>query len=103
VVALGGGTLTVAANRRRLRDRGALVFLDAPLSVLHRRCRHVGRTRPLFASVQQFKKLYRARLPQYRKAQLRVSTWRNQPQAVAARIAATLGLVPIRRSGENPA
>ncbi|MGH9555759.1 MAG: shikimate kinase [Terriglobales bacterium] len=95
VVALGGGTLAITRNRRRLRQHGgALVFLDAPLSTLHSRSRRGGRKRPLFASPEQFRQLYRSRLPQYRKATLRVSTWRKHPQAVAAKVAAALGFGP---------
>ncbi len=95
VVALGGGTLTIASNRRRLqRHIRTLVFLDAPLSTLRRRCRQVGRKRPLFASPQQFRMLYQARLPHYRKAAVRISTWRKHPRAVAAKVAAALGLGP---------
>ena len=93
VVALGGGTLTVAGNRRRLRRHlKGLVFLDAPLSTLRRRCQQGRGRRPLFTSPQQFRTLYQARLPQYSKAAVRISTWRKHPRAVAARIAAALGL-----------
>jgi shikimate kinase len=93
VVALGGGTLTIADNRRRLqRHLQGLVFLDAPLSTLRRRCRLTGRRRPLLSSPQQFRTLYQARLPQYRKAAVRMNTWRKHPRAVAAQIAAALGL-----------
>jgi shikimate kinase len=93
VVALGGGTLSIARNRRHLRQHGgALVFLEAPLSTLRSRCRRGGRKRPLFAGPQHFQQLYQMRLPQYRKAKVRASTWRKHPRTVAARIAAALGL-----------
>ena len=93
VAALGGGTLTLARNRQRLRQHGGpLVFLEAPLRTLYRRCRRAGRQRPLFAHYQQFRQLYQTRLPFYSKATLRVSTWRKRPRIVAAEVAAALGL-----------
>lgn len=98
VVALGGGTILPAGNRSRLRQhRGLLVFLDAPLGTLQARCRRSGRKRPLFADDQQFRQLYATRLPLYRTAPLRVSTWRKRPRTVAAEVAAALGL---RAKGE---
>ncbi len=93
VAALGGGALILARNRQRLRQHGGpLVFLQAPVGTLHGRCRRTGRKRPLFASYQDFRQLYQDRLPLYSKATLRVSTWRKHPRAVAAEVAAALGL-----------
>ena len=93
VVALGGGTLSIAQNRLRLRQPGGpVVFLDAPLSTLRERCRRSGRQRPLFASLKRFRQLYQSRLPQYRNATVRITTWRKHPSAVAAEVAAALGL-----------
>lgn len=95
VAALGGGTLTLARNRQLLRQHGGtLVFLEAPLRTLHRRCRRTGRQRPLFASHQQFQQLYLTRLPFYSQSTLRVSTWRKRPRTVAAEVATALGLGP---------
>ncbi|MGH9532610.1 MAG: shikimate kinase [Terriglobales bacterium] len=95
VVALGGGTLTIPGNRRRLRQHGGpLIFLDAPLSTLLNRGRRMGRRRPLFANPRQFRQLYQARLLQYRRAAIRISTWRKHPKTVAAMVAAALGLGP---------
>ena len=93
VAALGGGTLTIARNRQRLRQHGGpLVFLEAPLGTLHRRCRRTGHKRPWFANYKHFRQLYQTRLPLYSKATLRVSTWRKHPRTVAAKVAAALGL-----------
>ncbi len=93
VVALGGGALLRAGNRSRLRQhRGVLVFLEAPLSTLRARCRRAGRMRPLFTDSRHFRQLYESRLPLYRKAGVRVSTWRKRPRTVAAELAAALGL-----------
>ena len=95
VAALGGGTLTLARNRQFLRQHGGtLVFLEAPLRTLHRRCRRTGRQRPLFANYQQFRQLYLTRLPFYSQSTLRVSTWRKRPHTVAAEVATALGLGP---------
>ncbi|MCI0355196.1 MAG: shikimate kinase [Acidobacteria bacterium] len=100
IVALGGGTLSVASNRRRLRQHGGpVVFLEAPLGALRDRCRRTGRKRPLFATGKRFRELYQARLRHYRKARLQVSTWRKQPQTVAAEVAAALGLGPTQEAG----
>ncbi len=93
VAALGGGTLILARNRQRLRHHGGpLVFLEAHLGTLHRRCRRTGRQRPLFQNFQQFRQLYQTRLPFYSKATLRVRTGRKHPRTVAAEVAAALGL-----------
>jgi len=46
VIACGGGTVIDPDNRRRLRDAGFVVWLDAPVDVLERRVGD-GATRPL--------------------------------------------------------
>lgn len=46
VLATGGGAILREANRRRLRERGAVVYLNAPVERLLARVRHDGR-RPL--------------------------------------------------------
>ncbi len=93
VAALGGGALILARNRQLLRQHGGpLVFLQAPLGTLHGRCRRTGLRRPLFTNYKTFRRLYQDRLPFYSQATVRVSTWRKHPRAVAAQVAAALGL-----------
>ena len=72
IVALGGGTLLRLANRERVRERGVLVWLDAPLDEALRRCGS-GSERPLLGRGAAAD-LYAARLPGYRSAPVRVST-----------------------------
>ena len=93
VAALGGGTLSQPQNAQRLRQAGvALVFLDAPLEVLRRRCQPMVSLRPLFGDKAAFQRLYESRLADYRSASLRVDTANRTPEEVAAEIAVALRL-----------
>ena len=55
IVALGGGTFVQPENARSLQASGApVVFLDAPLEELRRRCQPLAGTRPLFQDETNF-------------------------------------------------
>ncbi len=87
VVALGGGAFVQAENAALLREFGArVVFLDAPVEELRRRCAHLGGARPLFADENQFRQLYEARRSGYMKAGFRVETAGKTVSQVVAEI-----------------
>lgn len=92
VVATGGGTFVQPANRELIRQSGVSVFLDAPWEVLLRRLPGKREERPLFNSPQQALELWRARLPHYSQADLRVQPRSDEcVETVARRIAELLG------------
>ena len=93
VVALGGGAYVQEENARALTDAGAtVVFLDAPVEELHRRCRPKADERPLFQDENQFRQLYEARRGAYMKADIRIETTSLNIDEVAAEVARRLGL-----------
>lgn len=93
VVALGGGTFVQPENARVLKARGLpIVFLDAPVEELRRRCRPKGATRPLFADANQFRQLYEARRSSYMQADIRVDTTGHSVEETAAEVVSRLGL-----------
>lgn len=68
VLALGGGAFVQTANEQVLRAAGAtIVFLDASLEELERRCRGEA-SRPLAFDPNLFRELYRNRRPAYLRA-----------------------------------
>lgn len=87
VIATGGGTVTVQRNLDILSRSGVTLWLDPPFAVIVRRIGVEGKAdRPLFEDETQALELYRARLPAYRRADLRLSVEeREQPEEVAAR------------------
>ena len=87
VVALGGGTFCMPANVDLLRPaRQPVIFLDAPVEELWRRCqRHSESVRPLLQDRKQFDELYRQRRPYYAAADLTVPT-AGESAASSARI-----------------
>jgi len=89
VVALGGGTLAAAENVRALREAdGILVALDAPVELLFERTRAGHGTRPLAREDDEagFRKLYEARRPLYRAAEVSVESGNGDVRAVAERV-----------------
>jgi len=70
VVATGGGTFAVAANRELIRRLGVSVFLDVPWGEVVRRLPGKRGERPLFGTPEKALELYNARLPHYRSADL---------------------------------
>jgi shikimate kinase len=73
-----------------------LIFLDAPVDELWRRCREqagrVGAQRPLLGSRERFLALYEARHGAYSKASLRIETGSRNVEEIADEIARTLSL-----------
>jgi len=75
ILALGGGAYVQRENAQLIREEGArVVFLDAPVEELHRRCAPKAGARPLFQDENQFRQLYEARRSGYMEADLRVET-----------------------------
>ncbi len=91
-VALGGGAFVQAENALLLAAFGApVVFLDAPVEELRRRC-YGGDARPLCRDENQFRQLYEARRRGYMAAGFRVETGNKTVRQVAAEVAQRLGL-----------
>jgi shikimate kinase len=75
VLALGGGAWVQPANADRVKSAGArVVFLDASIEQLRRRCGAIAGKRPLFQDEEQFRKLYATRRQSYMQAHMRVDT-----------------------------
>jgi shikimate kinase len=98
VIALGGGTFIQPANVALLRNSGArVVFLETPVEQMLHRCCSESRCatenlRPLAADPEAFRALYEERLPQYRTADLTVSTADKSAEEIAREIADALPL-----------
>lgn len=92
VIATGGGTVTVEANRALMLRTGVCVWLDAPFELLVGRLVEAERERrPLFRDAEQARELYRERLPAYRRADLRIEVAPGDgPEEVAQRTARRL-------------
>lgn len=95
VAALGGGYYPSGRRAPLLRATGVTVFLYCPWPELERRLRKARVSRPLLAgpwskASARARKLYAARLPYYRRADLTVDTSGLTPESAAARIAALL-------------
>jgi shikimate kinase len=74
VVALGGGTWTIADNRALVREHNGLtIWLDAPFELCWQRMQNEGDAlRPLARERESARALYDARLPLYRKAERQI-------------------------------
>ena len=93
IIALGGGAVAQPENARLLQESGAaLVFLDAPVEELFRRCEQEQRTRPLRRDLKQFRELYDQRRPHYMTAQRCINTSGKDLKTVAVEVACSLGL-----------
>lgn len=93
VIALGGGAIVQTENARLLQEAGAaIVFLDAPVEELFRRCKQEGRKRPLQRGLEQFCELYDQRRPFYMTALRCIDTGGKAVETVAAEVACSLGL-----------
>ncbi len=72
VVALGGGTWTIAENRNQLKTKNCIiVWLDVPFEVCWRRIEK-GNPRPLARDKAEAQKLYLNRVSDYSQASIRV-------------------------------
>jgi shikimate kinase len=93
VTALGGGAFVQEENARRLRATGwPVIFLDASLEELRRRCALAHATRPLFQEENRFRQLYEERRMRYMAVELRVDTEAKSVDEVAAEVLARLRL-----------
>ena len=92
VVATGGGTFAIAANREAIGRLGVSVFLDAPWGEIQRRLPGKRDERPLFGSPEQAQALYRQRLAAYRLADLTLQPETGEDaEALAGRLVLLLG------------
>ena len=98
VIAVGGGTFVQPHNAVLLRNAGArVVFLETPLEEMLERCgtesqSPEGNLRPLASDPDAFRVLYAQRLPQYRSADVTLSTAGKTAEENAQEIADRLGL-----------
>ncbi len=95
VVALGGGAFVQEENAAVVQATGApVVFLDAGVEELRRRCADAGEARPLYRDANRFRQLYEQRRGRYMAAELRVDTESKDVEQVAAEVIARLRLEP---------
>jgi len=96
VVALGGGTHAQHRNEVLLKRAGLrTVFLEVPLEIMLGRCystEEQNRVRPLAADPAEFRRLYEARLPSYRRADITVEAGDKSALEVARMVGAALSL-----------
>jgi shikimate kinase len=94
IVALGGGAFVQEHNVALLEERRAtVIFLDAPVEELFRRCQNEELERPLRGNdLEAFRQLYEARRPHYAIARLRIETAGKDIDNIAAEIKVSLGL-----------
>ena len=91
VVGLGGGAFVQAENAALLgQTQSPIVFLDAPVDELFRRCQQEEVERPLRQDRERFHQLYEARRPHYMTGTLLVETAGKSVDAVAAEVARLL-------------
>lgn len=90
VVALGGGALEDAVNRRAVASSGTLVFLDAGVATCAERTAPSAGTRPLLREPGALARLHAARRPRYLGAALHVAVDALAPPDVARAIDAAL-------------
>jgi len=101
VAALGGGAFVQEENARRLRATAwPVVFLDASVEELRRRCALAHSARPLFQEENRFRQLYEERRMRYMAVKLRVDTEAKSIDQVAAEVLACLQLPA--RAGSAP-
>lgn len=93
VVALGGGAFAQTPNAALLGEAGfPVIFLDAPVEELFRRCQEQQLNRPLRRNLEEFRGLYEARRPCYLKASLRIETGGKDVESVAWEVIESLKL-----------
>lgn len=107
IVALGGGAFVQPGNAARLKAAGVpVVFLDAPVKELWRRCQKQSCEpqveRPLLGNETMFHTLFKARRRHYLKASLRVDTAGRSIAAIAREIVEALGLDRRAQEGNQP-
>ena len=93
VISLGGGAWMQPANVTLLRESfHPVIFLDAPVEELWRRCLPQTGLRPLLQNEADFRKLHAARRASYESGTQRVETLNSTVEQIAQRIALLLGL-----------
>jgi shikimate kinase len=93
VVALGGGAFAQANNAELLEEAGfSIIFLDAPVDELFRRCGQQKLERPLRGDLEEFRRLYEKRRPGYLKAAFRIETAGKEVEEVVSEAIKRLGL-----------
>ena len=92
VVALGGGAFVQPANSALIQSaRAEVVFLDAPVDELLRRCRAQSEVvRPLLQDESDFQRLYDERRPHYLTARIKVDTLQRSVNDVVDEIERSL-------------
>lgn len=99
VVALGGGTWTIPANRKLLAEHSAItIWLDAPFELCWRRIEAAGHGRPLAPTSESARQRFQERLGVYALADHRIEINVNDS---AEEIAKTIAALISRRSGNN--
>ena len=92
IIALGGGTWTISANRALIKEHhGLTIWLDAPFEVCWKRIMNGNNSRPLARDFESARRLYDERQAFYDQALLRVEiSVERSADAVAAEIAEAL-------------
>jgi shikimate kinase len=91
VVALGGGTWTIPANRKLLAERSAItIWLDAPFELCWNRIEASRQRRPLAPSEEAARKRYQQRLDVYGLADHRIEINVNDSAEEIAKTAASI-------------
>jgi len=92
VVSIGGGGWIELANRRLLRESGAMtVWLDAPFEVCWQRIQTASEVRPMAPTKDKAKSLFEQRQPVYRMAPIRVATGSDDSlESLVARVKAAI-------------
>ena len=95
IIALGGGTWTISANRALIKEHHAFtVWLDAPFELCWQRITSEHNPRPLARDFKSARRLYDERRAVYDQAMLRVEVSEERTaDAIAAEIAEAL---PVR-------
>jgi shikimate kinase len=93
IIALGGGTWTIAENRALIAAHGCLsVWLDAPFELCWQRIATSADARPLARDRERARELYEARRAAYQLASLRVRiTETRSAEDTAAEIESIIG------------
>ncbi|MFN7949959.1 MAG: shikimate kinase [Blastocatellia bacterium] len=87
IIALGGGAITRAENRRLILDEGISIWLDAPFETCWQRIQQDENVRPLAPDETTARQRYAERLPLYQQSLLHVTATTDQaPAEIAAEI-----------------
>lgn len=96
VVATGGGAFSSPSNRGLMhRSGGVSIFIDPPWDVIFDRLRAGDANRPKWIDEHHARELYLARLPDYRRASIRIDPDGCEgPDVVAEKVCRALAEVP---------